>query len=208
MKPYYTAPGVDLYLGEFREVMASIEQLSVDAVLTDPPYPREYLPMWGDLGRSSGRLLKRGGSLLAIAPHYAIPEIISAVNVWLKYRWLVAMKQESGAHPRMAMGIEVTWKPVIWWVKGAWPVGRGFMRDSFENTPPDKAQHKWAQSRTWAEAMLRFVPADGVVCDPLMGAGTMVLAARAARHPVIGIDNDERCCEITAKALDEMIPCI
>ncbi len=37
MKPYYEADGITIYHGDALEVMGSIE-ISVDAVLTDPPY--------------------------------------------------------------------------------------------------------------------------------------------------------------------------
>lgn len=205
MKPYYQADDVLLYLGRFEDVMPSLPPGlvgHVDAVLTDPPYAREYLPLWEPLARQSCRLLKRGGSLLSILPTHALPFVCETIGQWLKYRWLLAMWQDAGAHPRMAMGVEVVWKPIGWWVKGAYPTGRGFRRDGFVNSVPDKRLHQWAQSSTWAENMLLFVPKGGIVCDPMMGAGTLILAARAAGHQTIGIDSDEACCEMTAKQLE------
>lgn len=38
-----------------------LEPESVDLILTDPPYPREFLPLWSDLGDLAERVLKRGG---------------------------------------------------------------------------------------------------------------------------------------------------
>lgn len=206
MTPYYQAPGVELHLGDFREVLwggpTDPYVNAFDAVITDPPYPREFLPLWGPLGRCSARSLKRGGSLLAITPHYALPEVLDAVNDWLKYRWIIAMWQAAGAHPRMAMGIEVTFKPILWWVKGGWPRGRGFRRDGFANAAPAKKLHRWEQSDTWAYEMLKYVPAGGRILDPMAGAGTLLVAAQRLGHPVVGIDIDEACLEITAKRME------
>ena len=39
---------LEIRRGDFREVLADIEPGSVALVLTDPPYPAEYLPLWGD----------------------------------------------------------------------------------------------------------------------------------------------------------------
>jgi hypothetical protein len=207
MTPYYQAPGVELYLGRFQDVMAQLPLDTFDAVITDPPYPREYLKLWADLGLASCHVLKRGGSLLAITPHYALPEILPMVNQWLKYRWIICMSQaHGGQHARMAMGIQVAWKPVIWWVKGAYPSGRGYRIDWFASVAkeqqdgPDKL-HKWQQGLSWAQAMLKYVPDGGRVIDPMMGAGTLVVAARDAGYPVVGIDSDPACLAMTVKRL-------
>lgn len=44
------APRMDLRLGDFRTVLADIPDGSVDAIITDPPYPKEYVPLLADLG--------------------------------------------------------------------------------------------------------------------------------------------------------------
>lgn len=214
MKPYYRdeTHDVTLYHGRFEDVMAGLPEASAEAVITDPPYPKEYLPLWGPLAEHSARVLVRGGSLLSIVPHYALPSILVTVGGHLKYRWLICMSQIANAHPRMAMGVEVGWKPVGWWVKGAWPKGRGFRKDWFRSEGgnfselPGKGHeiklHKWQQSMAWAEACLRFVPAGGLVIDPMAGSGTLLVAALNAGYPVIGIEADEASCETIASRLD------
>jgi site-specific DNA-methyltransferase (adenine-specific) len=205
VQPYWTDGQVTVYHGDFRDVLREIRPASVEAILTDPPYPREYQQLYADLAALAPRVLIRGGSLLEIVPHYNLPFVLAATAPHLKYRWIVAMVQQVGAHPRMAMGIEVCWKPVVWWVHGAWPRGRGFRRDRFYSTIPQgerrKKHHPWEQNISWAHEMLRFVPDGGLVCDPFLGAGTMLVAARARGYRAIGIDVDERCCAITVERL-------
>jgi ParB-like chromosome segregation protein Spo0J len=51
---------------------APIEPNSVDYIITDPPYPREFIPLYGVLARKASEWLKPGGSLIAMAgemPH-------------------------------------------------------------------------------------------------------------------------------------------
>ena len=46
-----------------------------------------------------------------------------------------------------------------------------------------------------------IAPTGGVVCDPFCGAGTMALAARSRGCRFIGIEMEEKYCEIAAKRL-------
>jgi site-specific DNA-methyltransferase (adenine-specific) len=176
--------------GDGRELLRALPDASIGAVITDPPYPRAYVPLYEQLAAALPRVLERGGSLLTIVPHHALPQVLAAVGRHLKYRWTLCMWQEAGSHPRMAMGIEVVWKPIVWWVNGAWPMGRGYVKDGFVNSPPAKSHHRWEQSLSWAEYCLRFVPRGGVVLDPLCGAGTTGVAAVRAGYRYIGVDHD------------------
>lgn len=205
MIPYYQRDNVTIYCSTFTEAFQQLAPGSVSAVIADPPYPRAYLPLWWHLAIESERLLERGGSLLSLVPHYALPDVLQTVTSFLKYRWIVAMIQSSGAHPRMAMGIEVTWKPLLWWVKGAWPTRRGFRVDSFQSDHLKASEklHKWQQCDAWANYCLDFVPAGGLVVDPMMGSGTVLEQARTRGYPVIGIDSDEAACALAAKRLEE-----
>lgn len=48
-EPVTVSGTVDIRHGDFRQVLADIEPGSVDAIITDPPYPGEYIPLFGDL---------------------------------------------------------------------------------------------------------------------------------------------------------------
>lgn len=198
---YYKAPGVTLYHADFREWSTTA---SYAAVITDPPYGKGALGLWEPLGAFSARILEPGGFLQAILPHYAIPQVIADVSRSLKWRWMLAMWQESGSHPRMAMGVEVMWKPIGWWVNGAWPKGRGYKRDGFTCPGAAKGHHRWEQAGTWARYCLGFVPPGGTVIDPMCGSGTLLVEAIAAGYRVTGIDSDEAACETAANRLSRI----
>jgi site-specific DNA-methyltransferase (adenine-specific) len=183
---------MDLRLGDCIEYMKSMPDKSVDSIITDPPYLSEFIPLYGKVAEQAKRILKRGGSFLAITPHFAIPRITADVGQHLKYRWAFSMWQAGGAHPRMAMGIEVMWKPVLWWVNEAYPTGRGFIRDGFENTQNKKKFHEWEQSLTWAEHCLKVTRKGDTVLDPFMGSGTTGVACVQTNRNFIGIEIDPK----------------
>lgn len=182
---------IDLRHGDAVELMKDIPDNSVDLIFADPPYPKKYLPLYYAMAEQGARILKDGGSLLTIAPHYALPQIVSEFGKHLKYRWTMCMWQANGAHPRMAMGIEVLWKPILWYVKRAYPQGRGFVVDGFDNAPPDKKLHEWEQSLTWAEYLTKFAKPGDTVLDPYMGAGTVGIPCAKNGINFIGIEVDE-----------------
>ena len=189
--------------GDGPAALKGLPDHSVSAVITDPPYPREYIALYAQIAAELPRVLVRGGSFLAIVPHYSLPQVLAEVSQHLKYRWTLCMWQEAGNHPRLAMGIEVVWKPIVWWVNGAWPMGRGFVKDGFVNPPPGKTHHKWEQSLSWAEYCLKFVPRDGVVVDPLCGSGTSGVACVQAGVRFIGVEREPDLVVTASRRLAE-----
>lgn len=185
-----------IILGDSLEIMKMIPDESIDLVFTDPPYLKKYLYTYKYLADECPRIMKKGASLVVITPHYGIEEIISYFRGKLKYRWMLCMNQFEGAHPRMAMGIEVMWKPMLWYVKNAYPSGRGFLRDGIkiENDSGQKkpSGHKWEQSLDWCMYYIeKLTKPNDVVLDPYVGSGTVAVACKSLGRNYIGIEIDE-----------------
>jgi 16S rRNA G966 N2-methylase RsmD len=66
---------VSLYSCDFRRIEL-IKPQSVDWVITDPPYAKEYLPLYSDLSRRAELWLKPGGSLLVMSGQSYLPEVV------------------------------------------------------------------------------------------------------------------------------------
>jgi len=56
---------VELHLGDFSLLADTLADGSVDAIITDPPYPADFLPEWDRLGATAMRVLKPGGWCIA-----------------------------------------------------------------------------------------------------------------------------------------------
>jgi DNA modification methylase len=203
----YDDGNIQLFQGDFRVITSLFPHHSVGLILADPPYPRQYAQLYADTAIMAGRLLERGGSLLAIVPHYNMPNIYAQIGEYLKYRWTLCMWQQSGAHARMAMGIEILWKPVGWWVKDVWPPGRGFVVDAWDNPMPQKLSHPWEQSLRWAEFLIdKFHFDDDLILDPMVGTGTSLLAAKKLGRRAIGIELDMDVAVQAATRLEDYKP--
>jgi hypothetical protein len=197
-----------LYLCDARDGFERLEPGSISLIYTDPPYPRKMAQVcYQILADCSYRVLEERGSLIMLAPHYLLAEIVVMMTQsQLKYRWIYDQDQEASSHPRMLMGIEVCWKPLLHYVKGGYPAGGGFMRDKIIIPAKEKKlhewqQHEWQQSTAWAEYYVKKV-AKGVVLDPYFGAGTVGVVCDSLGLSWIGFENDPKAFEIAAKRLN------
>lgn len=194
-----------IYQGDCLEIMRQIDDNSIDLVLTDPPYLKEFLYTYKYLADECPRIMKRGASLLTIVGHYAIPEVIMIFNGKIKYRWMFCMNQFEGSHARMAMGIEVMWKPILWYVKEVYPQGRGFIRDGFivsGKSGQKKESHKWEQDLSWAKFFIeKLTKENDIVLDPYLGSGTVAVACKELKRNYIGIEIDPKCVKVAQKRL-------
>jgi hypothetical protein len=59
-----------------------------------------------------------------------------------------------------------------------------------------------ALCRTWVKYL---VPESGILVDPFCGSGTMLAAARSLQRKSVGIEKEERYCEIAAKRMSQKV---
>ena len=106
-----------LFAAAVADVLEHIEPGSVDCIVTDPPYPRAFLAVYGDLARTAARVLRPGGSCLVMAGHSYLPEIIAAMTPHLRYHWTVAYLTPGGQSVQLwERKVNTFWKPVLWFV--------------------------------------------------------------------------------------------
>jgi DNA methylase len=196
------ADGIDLKLGDFREVGKGIQDNSIAVIVTDPPY--QELALYKDFGEFAYRVLKPGGSLVMFVGHNMIPEKLNpVVGSGLKQLWIIAVIQTGGASAVHPYHVTAKWKPFFWFVKGETPnTSLQYIEDIVYSSPPDKVLHEWEQSTVEAEHVISKLTVEGsnqIVLDPFMGAGTFGIAACKLKRKFIGIEIDKDRYEI-AKA--------
>lgn len=187
---------VDIRHGDFRDVLADIPDASVDAIITDPPYPAEYIPLFGDLGKLAARVLAPHGVLVAMTGQSWLGRYINELDAHLTYRWTAAYIAQ-GSRTRMhAAKVGTGWKPLLIYRRND-AEGLTFLMDDLFDAAvgtrdgTDKEYHHWGQSEAGiAEQVARFTVPGALVVDPFLGGGTTALVCRDLGRRFIGCDID------------------
>ena len=199
-----------LYCGDCSVLLSKFPRDSIGLVITDPPYAKEYLYTYDYLADLVPPLMVKGASLLTIVGHYALPDVLKKFDRKLKFRWILCLNQFRGSYARMAMGILVMWKPILWFVKGSFPRSAGYLGDMVHLNDCDgmkKQYHRWQQSLRWAEYFLEnlYVNNDIIVLDPFLGSGTTAIACERLNRRWVGIEIEEKYCEVAKQRLLEIL---
>lgn len=201
IEPTVKTDKYELYLGDCLEVMRQMPDKSVDCVITDPPYPKEFEYLFEELAKYSAHILRRGGSLITLCGHYQLARILPAMSNYLKYRWIVKLDQP-GCFARMAMGILVTWKPILWFVNEALSPSRNVRDCAISDKRSKDNGHPWEQGEDYARWGVDNLTDDGqVVFDPFMGSGTTGAVCMKLGRKFIGIEIEPKYFEIAEKRI-------
>ena len=213
--PYYDHAGITIYCGDCREILPTLGP--VDLVLTDPPYGISYSS--GMTGHNGGTSL--GGivgdedvSLRDFVLNATTPTPYIVFGSWKRPRPLslrAVLIWEKGDHVGMG-DLDFPWKPNT---EEIYVGGKGFSghRDSSVlriNAPVSwnsvgfGRQHPHEKPVTLMAALLCKHP-GAIILDPFMGSGTTLAAAKQLGRRAIGIEIEERYCEIAAKRLSQEV---
>jgi len=213
MRPYYSDNLVTLYHGDCREIT---EWLEADVLVTDPPYGRNWRQgglkrnkldahpgIAGDRDTSTrDAVLAMWGDKPAVVfgdPMLPPPSGTKFVGVYQK-------PPNAGARGAVG-GFRRDFE--MWYLIGPWPTGIGGRSGVIAtraptqgnpNSPQGRYKHPHAKPLDVMEQLIAVCP-DGVIADPFAGSGSTLVAARNLGRRAIGVEIDERYCEIAARRL-------
>jgi DNA modification methylase len=210
LTPYYQEAGIAIYHGDCREIDA---WLLADAMVTDPPYGMALASGWGgDFGDLSvandedtaarDEALSQWGDRPAIVfGRWSVPR---PPNTRALLTW------EKGDHTGMG-DLSLPWKPTT---EEIYVLGRGFAgigrRSSvlrFMAPAPAAKQGRHHPTEKPLDLIRHLVACcpPPVVADPFMGSGTTLRAAKDIGRQAIGVEIEERYCEIAADRLRQSV---
>jgi DNA modification methylase len=181
--------------GDARELAKRIPDESVDLIFTDPPYLREFIPLYRWLAETAARVLKPGAYLFAYGAGEYIPDILDYMRVdGLKYFWVDVLLHHGG-YPRVwYKKLMSGYKPVFVFTKGtpsmlAWRATVG--ADS-----ADKRFHEWGQGDGLAMKILdQLTRPAAVIFDPFCGGGSTMSACTKSNRNYIAFEIDPSTAE-------------
>ena len=226
MKPYYESELVTLYHADSFEVMQTMEEESIDCVITDPPFTerthkgarkntnkgvqdlitfdsfteKQLYSSFEKLGK-----ITKGWVVSSLDYHHAFkfedlpPENLRQmrIGVWVKKN---ATPQISGDRP--AQG----WEAISYLHrkdrKAVW--NGGGHHGNYVTNIPTATGHPTPKSLAVLSSFVeRFTNLGDTIFDPFAGGGTTLVAARNLGRKVIGVELDEKYCELIANRLSQ-----
>lgn len=203
--PVVLPDSVTLIHGDIADIAHTLEPESVDVIITDPPYHRESVHLYEGLAELAARVLKPGGSLLAMCGQSYLPDIIDLMNPHLAYHWTISYQTPGGQSPQIwPRKVNTFWKPVLWFVKGEYEGdwhGDVIKSDVNDN---DKRFHDWGQSESGMFRLVENFSEEGdLILDPFLGGGTTGVVATMLNRRFIGIDISDEAITTTRQRLGE-----
>jgi len=220
MQPYYERDGITIYHGDCREVLPGLG--SDRWVLTDPPYNigYKYLSYGDKLSQGEyWQLLRESLGTRFVVVHY--PESVCELSVqlgeapakvvawvynspllrqWRAVAWfgispdfqLDSQPYKNPTDKRVAALIENgrMCRLYDWWHV-----------QQVKNVSEEKTQHPCQIPIEVNRKIIRITQESGTILDPFMGSGTTLVAAKLEGRKAVGIEIEERYCEIAANRL-------
>lgn len=219
--PYYSDDLVTLYLGDCLEVT---EWLEADVLVTDPPYGRSWKQ--GNVKEARWLRAQDSDAHAGIANDTDTTTRDAALEAWGDRPW-VALGDLMLAPPKGTKLTGVYWKDsgtsgfrgAIAGVRrdaeaiyfgGSLPSGLGGRSSVFRFSGSVSGSHgltgltghPHAKPVGLMESLIARTP-PGVIADPFAGSGATLVAARNLGRRVIGVELEERYCELIAKRLSQ-----
>ena len=186
---------IDIRPGDFRDVLlGEVEPESAALILTDPPYPREYLDLWSHLGNFATKALIPGGSLVPYSGQSHLIESAAYLGLsGLRYWWTIALIHGHGSQMMPGKNVSIGWKPLLWYVHD-YRATDTMVPDRITGTAPRKTMptgdsDDWAQGVDELAPIISALTAPGdLIIDPMAGSGTTGVAALRFGRRFIGAD--------------------
>lgn len=208
IRPYYEKDNVTLYHGDCRELLPALGKVGL--VLTDPPY-----------AIGAGRGEWAATAAVAIGLHYAAKAVtdngamlvfstssgrgieytLGAIGKVLAFNRLLVWRKALGTSKAAGPW---KWDLVSILAFGRATFGLADQSSCIEAAEPRAGREHPAQvPNDVAEWLYKpFIESGVVVLDPFMGSGRLLAPAASRGHRCIGIDIEEKWCELAARRLE------
>lgn len=205
MQPYFQNDLVTLYHGDCLEIT---EWLEADVLVTDPPYGMSYKS-----GRKKSLDVIAGDADLDIRDKSLViwgnkPALV--FGTWKAdrpqdVRQLIVWDKRGGAG--FSGDLKMPWADIT---EEIYVLGQGWLGPrvpaiySVPTLPTaNRPEHPTPKPVGLMERLMRHIAEDKIIADPFAGSGATLIAARNLGRKVIGIELEEKYCEMIASRLSQ-----
>jgi DNA modification methylase len=198
-QPFYDVAGITIYCGDNRQILPLLDDY--DLLLTDPPYGLGARLKSGDNGEWSKGFNVAPEWDTQTAPEWVVQLAISkakAAIIWggnyyalpIARGWLGwdKMQEHSSGHYELA------------WTNLEIPT-RMYRKSRVESYSKMGKVHPTQKPEELMSWCLNLAPDARTICDPWMGSGTTLVAAKARGLRAIGIEANETYCRAAVARL-------
>ncbi len=216
MTPYYEETGITIYHADARELMG---HLAADVIVTDPPYGV-------NLGEYTGtsRYKNKPYANLPDSPDYVRSVCVPIIEHGLgivdrlamtpgnRCMWMYPQPDDVGiwynpaSTNRGRWGFSYANAFIFFYGKDPHNIGQGMIPNSVSGACDSVAgiDHPCPKPLQFMRWLVKRVTLTGdVVLDPFAGSGTTLIAAKILGLRAIGIEIEERYCELAVKRLSQ-----
>lgn len=228
MKPYFQDGGVTIYHGDCRDVVTGLLPQTVDLILTDPPYGQQFAGQGvktltanirADGARQGVRVARQGLAaslpILKADAHALVfchweswPDFYDACSAFWPIKNALVWHKARGGMGDTVMEYARDFEIILYGAFGRRAiVGRrdGAVIRGFPPVGNDRLHPTEKPVALLRYLIERHAPAGGAVLDLFMGSGSTLEAARMVHRRAVGIEIEERYCEIAARRLAQSV---
>ena len=221
VKPYYEHAGITIYHGDCREILPDV---TADVLVTDPPYGMN-LGKHGGANDKRARELRRGSyasyddtsenyaEIIAPAIVLALSRVCrGAVFGYAPSIWMLPAPSAIGAvyipaaNGRSPWGFQSIAPVMLYGTAPDLNLGAHATAWKARGKADVSCGHPCPKPVEWMLWLVGLASKSGeTVVDPFMGSGTTLRAAKDLGRRAIGIEIEERYCEIAAGRLAQEV---
>ncbi len=220
MKPYYQDEWVTIYHGDCREILPELPDKSIDLVLTDPPYGVSFKKkgkpyMIGDhinplpwLYPTLHKLLKDDGAVFVFSSMSYVTESLLPFQTYFKLHNIIIWDKVNPIYPRSKGHFRLQYEPILYGSKGLHNLKNKKSGDVIQCkiTQGNARVHPTQKPEGLLFAILESTLDDKrLILDPFLGSGTTAYCAKKLNRKCIGIEIEEKYCEIAAKRCSQSV---
>ncbi len=218
MKSYYQDKYVTIYHGDCKEILPQLPQ--VDLVLTDPSYGVNFKKpgepyMAGDSVNLMPlilpmlyKLVKPDGALFIFSSVARLKDFLYTFETYFKMHNIIIWNKVNPVYPHSKAHFQMQYEPIIYGSRGLHYIQAKRPSDVI-SCPIVRGKKRVHPTQKPVELLIELLKpsltTEQLILDPFLGSGTTAVASKETNNRCIGIEIEEKYCEIAAKRCSQMV---